>query len=91
MYYSNIRSQTGLANYHFKILIIALVSTAPIPTAESGLFKLSTTLSSSSNPSFNRQPEVDSAKILLGGRMSDSDIRPLINSPHCHHPVSPHQ
>jgi hypothetical protein len=59
MQYSNIRSRAGLVAL-FLVLIISLVSAVPIPAAESGLSKVSTTLSPSSNSSLNHgQPEVD--------------------------------
>jgi len=68
MHYSNIRSRAGLVALVFG-LIISLVSAIPIPAAGSGL---SSTLSPSSYPSLNGQPEIDTAtgRISLSGRMS---------------------
>jgi hypothetical protein len=67
MHYSNIRSRAGLVALVFA-LIISLVSAIPIPAAGS---EPSSTLSpTSSNPSLNGLPEVDTAKISLSGRMS---------------------
>ena len=69
MHYSNIGSRAGLVALVFA-LIIPLVSAIPIPAAG----YVSSTLSSSSNPSLNGLPEVDTVnlnlKILLSGRMS---------------------
>ena len=74
MYNSNFRhgSPAGLVAL-ILVLIISLVSAVPIPAAESGLSKLSTSLSPSS---LNGQPdsEADTAKNLLIGRMSTPPI-----------------
>ena len=76
MYYSNIRhgSRAGLVALIF-LLIISLVSAVPIPVAESGLSKVSTTLLPSK---LNGQPDADTARNLLNGRIPiatrDSDL-----------------
>ena len=66
MYYSNFRhgSRAGLVAL-ILVLIISLVSAVPIPAAEYGLTKVSTTLSPSS---LNRQPEA--TKDLVRNRIN---------------------
>ena len=72
MYNSNFRhgSRAGLVAL-ILVLFISLVSAVPIPTTESGLSKLSTSLSPSS---LNGQTEADTAKNLLIARMSTPPI-----------------
>ena len=74
MYNSNFRhgSRAGLVAL-ILVLFISLVSAVPIPTTESGLSKLSTSLSPSSLNGLG-QTEADTAKNLLIARMSTPPI-----------------
>ena len=67
MYYSNFRhgSRAGLVALILVLTIISLVSAVPIPAAESGLTKVTTTLSPSS---LNRRP--DATKDLVRNRIN---------------------